>query len=136
MAFPVQTGFCDGATVILTGRLELTVIVMLLDVAGLFEVQVRPDVRIHITWSPFTGEYVNTGESVPELIPFTFHCQEGDDPSLTGFAVKVTEVPAQTLLSDAEIVTPTTEGTSTVTCTTFDATAPDQSVMQVTLESL
>jgi hypothetical protein len=109
---------------------------MLLDVAGLFEVQVRPDVRIQIIGLPFTGKYVNTGEFVPAFMPFTFHCQEGDAPSFTGFAVKVTEVPAQTSLADPEIVTATAAGTWTVICTTFDATAPDQSVMQVTLAIL
>ena len=53
---PAQTGFAAGETVTLTGRLGLTTIVIVSDVAGLFEMQtVREEVIIQLTWSPFNG---------------------------------------------------------------------------------
>ncbi len=41
------------------------------------------------------------------MVPFTFHSYTGDDPGLTGVAVKITEVPAQTGFAEAVIETPT-----------------------------
>lgn len=58
----------------LTGRLALTAIVIVLDVAGLPVVQPRFDVRMHVTRSPFNNVVdVNVGLLVPALVPFTFH---------------------------------------------------------------
>ena len=42
------------------------------------------------------------------MIPLTFHWYDGAGPPLTGVAVNVTEVPAQTGFAEAEIVTETT----------------------------
>jgi hypothetical protein len=54
--FPAQTGFWDGATRTLTGRFGLTIIVIPLEVAGLFEMQaVIEEVSTQVTISPFTG---------------------------------------------------------------------------------
>ena len=53
---PAQTEFWPGVTVTLTGRFGLTVMVIPLDVAGLFEMQtVRDDVSSQVTISVFTG---------------------------------------------------------------------------------
>ena len=41
--------------------------------AGLLDVHVSEDVRTHVTLSPFTGVYVNTGLFVPVFIPLTCH---------------------------------------------------------------
>lgn len=53
-----------------------------------------------------------------------------------GAAVKVTRVPAQTLLSEAEMLRLTGRVSVTVATSTFEATAPVQSCMQSTLASL
>ena len=57
---------------------------------------------------------------MPAFEPLTFHCQAGVDPPLTGVAVKVTEVPAQTELADSEIDTPAVKTGLTVILTVFD----------------
>ena len=47
---PAHTGFAEGDTVTLTGRFGLTIIVIVLDVAGLLEMQtVSEEVRIQLT---------------------------------------------------------------------------------------
>ena len=47
---PAQTGFADGETETLTGRFGLTIIVIVFEVAGLFEIQtVIEEVRMHLT---------------------------------------------------------------------------------------
>lgn len=130
---PTQAGFCEAATVTLTGRFGLTIIAIPFDVAGLPEVQAKLEVSTHVTRSPFRGIYVKTGESVPAMIPLIFHWYAGDDPPLTGFAVKVTDVPEQILLAEEEMVNPTASGIWIVIWTTFDSAAPDQPGIQVTL---
>ncbi len=52
---PAHTGFADGAIETLTGRFGFTVIVMVLDVAGLPDLQVSLEVRTQETASLFTG---------------------------------------------------------------------------------
>ena len=55
---PAQTGFAVGEMETLTGRLGLTIIVIELEVAGLFAVQaVIEEVRIQVTLSPLFGVY-------------------------------------------------------------------------------
>jgi hypothetical protein len=54
--FPAQTGFWDGATETLTGRFGLTIIVIPLEVAGLFEMHaIIEDVSTQVTISLFNG---------------------------------------------------------------------------------
>ena len=56
---PAHTGFAVVVTETLTGRLGLTTIVMVFEVAGLLEIQtVSEEVRTHVTMSPVTGIYV------------------------------------------------------------------------------
>jgi hypothetical protein len=56
MEFPAHTGFWDGEIATLTGRLGLTIIVIPLDVAGLFEMHtVNEDVRTQVTITLFNG---------------------------------------------------------------------------------
>jgi hypothetical protein len=52
---PVQTGLADGETATLTGEAGLTVMVKVLDVAGLPDLHVRLDAMITYTWSALTG---------------------------------------------------------------------------------
>ena len=54
-------------------------------------------------------------EFVTELIPLTFQWYTGVNPGLTGNALYVTEVPAQTLLPEAVIETFTESPTTIVT---------------------
>ena len=52
---PSQTGLADGSIETLTGKTGSTVMVTVLEVAGLPDLQVRLDVIITYTWSPLTG---------------------------------------------------------------------------------
>jgi hypothetical protein len=52
---PEQTVLADGAILTLTGRFGLTVIVIVLDVAGLPVAHVLFDVSMHVTASLFAG---------------------------------------------------------------------------------
>ena len=52
---PVQTGFAEGEMDKLTGRLGFTVMVTVLDVAGLPVSQVALEVRMQVTASLLTG---------------------------------------------------------------------------------
>ena len=53
---PAQTVFADGETETLTGRFGLTTIVIVFDVAGLFDMQTdMEEVKTHLTRSPFKG---------------------------------------------------------------------------------
>jgi hypothetical protein len=87
----------------LTGRFGFTVIVTVLEVAGLPVLQARFDVMITYTWSPSAGinEYV---APVPAKTAFLNHSYDGVPP-FTGAGVKVTDVPAHTLLAEGSIET-------------------------------
>jgi len=54
---PAQTGLLDAVIEMLTGRFGFTVIVIVLDVAGLPVGQIALDVKIQDTWSPEKGIY-------------------------------------------------------------------------------
>ena len=63
-----------AAMLTLTGKFGLTVMVMLLDVAGFPVAQVALDVKTHVTTSPlFNVVVVNVVAFVPAFVPFTFH---------------------------------------------------------------
>ena len=117
---PEHTGFAEAPIVTLTGRFGFTVMVTMLDVAGLPVAQVALDVRTHVTASLFKGTYVNEALFVPTLVPFTFHWYAGVVPPLVGVAVKVTEVPEHTGLAEAPIVTLTGRFGFTVMVTVLD----------------
>jgi len=71
---PAHIVLAEAETETLTGRFGLTAIVIVFDVAGLFEVQtVLDDVKTHFTASPLIGVYVKIDEFVPLLTEFTFH---------------------------------------------------------------
>ena len=70
---PWQKGLADAEIEILTGRFGLTVIVIVLLVAGFPVGQRILEVRTHITMSPFTGLYVYVGKFAPTIAPLTFH---------------------------------------------------------------
>ena len=55
-AVPAQTGLTEAAIETLTGRLGLTVIVTVLDVAGFPVTHVAFEVSTHVTASLLTGE--------------------------------------------------------------------------------
>ena len=52
---PAQTGFAEAAIETLTGRFGFTVMVTVLEVAGLPVLHVISDVMITYTWSLFAG---------------------------------------------------------------------------------
>jgi hypothetical protein len=52
---PGQNGLDDAEMVTPAGRFELTIIVIVFDVAGLPVVHCAPEFRIQRTWSPFAG---------------------------------------------------------------------------------
>ena len=54
------------------------------------------------------------------MVPFTFHWYAGDVPPFVGVAVKVTDVPAQTGLADAAMVTLTGSSGFTVMVTVLE----------------
>ena len=70
---PEQTGLTDGEIVILTGKIGLTIIVTVLDVAGFPLAQGALEVSLQVTRSPLRGIYENEVELVPAMTPFTFH---------------------------------------------------------------
>jgi len=53
---PSQIGLAEGDTETLTGRIGLTVMVIVLEVAGLLVAQSKLDIRIQLTTSPFIGK--------------------------------------------------------------------------------
>ena len=57
---------------------------------------------------------------VPALTPFTLHWNNGFVPGFTGVAVKVTDVPEQTVVEEALIVTLTGSGLFTVMVMEFE----------------
>src|SRR6478672_12663047 len=84
--------------------LELMVI-SLLSAVGL-DTQARSLVMMTVTTSPsFNEDVVNLGESVPLSTPLTCHWYEGLDPPLVGVAVKVTDVPSQIVVVEADMLT-------------------------------
>ena len=52
---PSQTGLVDGDTVMLTGSIGLTNVIMVLEVVGLFSAQEIVEVSSQFTWSPSCG---------------------------------------------------------------------------------
>ena len=71
---PEQIGLADGAILTLTGRFVLTIIVIVLDVAGLPVAHVALEVRMHVTRSPFArAELVYVLLFVPTFPPLSFH---------------------------------------------------------------
>ena len=116
---PVQTVIAEEVMLMLTGNTGMTVTATWLLEAGLLVVQGRLEFRSQLTTSPFAGIYVRNVEFVPLFIPFTFHWKTGVVPSLTGVAVKVTDVPSQTVVKAAEMLTFTLKTGRTVMVTWF-----------------
>jgi hypothetical protein len=90
------------------------------EVAGLPVAHVASEVSTQVTTSPLTGAYEYVGLFVPAFTPFTFHWYAGVVPPLTGVAVNVTLVPAQTGLAEAAIETLTGRFGFTVMVTAFE----------------
>lgn len=71
---PAQIVIADAFTLTLTGKLGLTVIVTVFDVAGLPVAQVAFDVNTTKIISPFASAvFVYVALFVPTLLPFNFH---------------------------------------------------------------
>jgi hypothetical protein len=112
---PEHVGFEDAAIDKLTGRIGFTVVIRLLEVAGLLVEQPMLDVRIQLTASPFARlEVVYVAKLLPTLAPFSNHWYAGEDPPLVGVAVKVTLDPEQMVDAEAAILTLTGKFGSTV----------------------
>ena len=74
MLVPAQIVVALAAMLTLTGKFGFTVIVTVLDVAGLPVAHVALEVTTQVTTSPlFKAVVVNVLELVPAFVPFTFH---------------------------------------------------------------
>ena len=91
----------------LTGRDSLTVMLMLLELAGFPVVQDALEVSLQLTTSPWTGTYEKTGPVPPETTPLTFHWYAGVVPPFEGVAVNCTMLAMHVGLEEAvmEILT-------------------------------
>ena len=116
----------------LTGKFAFTVVVIVFDVAGFPEVHTSLEVNTTFTTSPFASAVVvYVALLVPTSTLFFFHWYEGVEPPLVGVAVKVTEVPAQIILSASEelILTLTARfGFTVVVIPVAVTTVPDEQV--------
>lgn len=92
------------------------------EVAGFPEVQLKLDVRVHVTTSPLARVLeLNVAILEPADIPLTAHAYVGLEPALVPVAVKVTFVPEQMLPDGtAAIDTPTGKLGFTDMVTEFD----------------
>ena len=71
---PAHTGLADAATDMLTGRIGLTVMVTVSDMAELPLLQVSLEVRLQLILSPFIGINSYVALVAPgTLVPFNFH---------------------------------------------------------------
>ena len=71
---PAQTGFAEAAIVTLTGRIGLTVIVTVFDVAGFPDGQVALEVSKQVIASAFAGIYEYAALVAPAMfVPLFFH---------------------------------------------------------------
>ena len=88
------------AMLTLTGKFGFTVMLSVLEVAGLPVAQVALDVTMHVTASLlFSVVVVKVVELVPAFTPFTCHWYAGVVPPLVGVAVNVTLLPAQMVVA-------------------------------------
>jgi hypothetical protein len=84
-------------------------------------VHVSLDVNRQVIISPLAGVKVQETPEAPAIgFPFLNHSMTGVDPPLTGIAVYVTPVPAQTGLAEAVIITLTGSNGLTVILLTLD----------------
>ncbi len=123
---PVHTGLALAAIVTLTGRIGLTIMVTVLEVAGFPEVQVSLDVNTHTISSPCDGMKENTLLLTPTFKPFSIHWYAGAAPPLIAEAVKVTWVPSHTGFASAVIDTLTGNSGFTVIATVLVGNGPPQ----------
>ena len=86
-----------------SGSPASTSIVMVLLIAG--TEQSRLEVSSTETRSPFAGVYEKVGPVLACGLPFTLHIYDGFVPPFVGFAVKVTDVPEQTVFALAVMLT-------------------------------
>ena len=130
---PAQTGLADAVIDTLTGSSGFTVMVTVLEVAGLPVLQVSLEVRTQVSALPFEGINAYVEPVAPgAFVPFTFHWYAGVVPKFVGVAVKVTEVTAQTGLAEAAIDTLTGSNGFTVMVTVLEVAGFP--VVQVSLE--
>ncbi len=115
----VPTG--DAAMVTLTGLSGFTVMVIAFEVAGLPVAHVAFEVTTQVTTSALLSVLlVKTGLFDPTDVALTYHAYTGETPPLVTDAVKVTPVPAQMVVAEAEMDTLTGRSGFTVIFTTLD----------------
>ena len=103
---PEQMGFDEAATITDCVTVDVTLIVIVFDVAVVGLAHAALDVMTTRTWSPFmSAPSVYVALLVPTLSPFFFHWYDGVEPPFVGVAVKLTEVPEQIGFSLATILT-------------------------------
>ena len=121
----VRDGTIDGFTVI--------VIMLLVAVVG--ETQVEDDVITTLTWFVLASVVVvKVALLLPTAVAFMYHWYEGVAPPFTGVAVKVTDVPAQILLSASleTILTPAVPPTVNVALPLLPTTPVEVGFVEVT----
>jgi hypothetical protein len=104
---PAQTVVAEAEMETLAARTVLTVMVMGTEVAGLPLIHAALEVITTVTTSLFEGVYENEALLEPASVPFTFHWNEGFEPPLLVVALKLTSVPAQTVVVAVDTETPT-----------------------------
>lgn len=102
---PEQIVVAVAAMLTVTGNTGFTVMVTELEVAGLPVEQVALEVITQLTTCPLVRAALLNVAPVPDGVAPTYHWYAGEDPPLTGVAVKVTFVPAQIVVAgDAAIL--------------------------------
>ena len=117
---PEQIFVAEASMFTLAVRVELTVMVMGFEVAGLPDTHVALEVITQLITSPlFNDELMYVLLFVPVFAPFSFHWYEGVPP-FAGVAVKVTDVPAQIVVALAAMLSAGTTTGFTVIVIVFD----------------
>ena len=132
--FPLQILVEDAAIETDGVTEEFTVILIVFDEAVVGELHNALDVNTHEIASAFTSVVVEYEEAVAPgiFVPFFFHWKVGVPPPLVALAVKVTDVPEQTVVAEVLIVILGAVVGVTVIVTAFEVA--DVVVAQATLD--
>jgi len=115
-AVPAQTLVVSAVMVTEATATGFTVILILFEVAVPAVTQLRLVVSTQVTASPlFRLSLLKVLEFVPAFEPFTAHWYTGAAPPFMGTAVKLTTLPAQTVVADAKMLTTGVAGVSITT---------------------
>jgi hypothetical protein len=131
---PLQAVLTDELIVMEGVREELTVMVMLFDVAVEGLAQLALLVKTQLTTSLFESELlVKVLELVPALLPFTFHWYDGFVPPPLGVAVKVTALPVHTVVCGVLITIDGLNELASVIRISFEVAGPPHEPVELTM---